>query len=82
MSEKLSRASFYPLADYHPAKFIDHKNIMARWNGEKRAPKKGEWYLSGSTIAAYQAKNDMTVPYHIAELCEVKTTTTIVKERI
>lgn len=38
-----------------------------RWNGEKRPPRKGEFYLSGSIITAYQARGDLSYPYHIAE---------------
>ena len=36
--------------------------VRAIWNGEKRAPKKGEWYLSGPAgfVRAYKASNDLT----------------------
>lgn len=34
--------------------------------GEKRAPKKGEFYLSGAIVEAYRAPNDLTTEYHIA----------------
>lgn len=73
-SEKLQRNKAYPLADYHPLAFRN-PNIKAVWTGEKRAPKAGEWYLSGAIIEAYQAKNDLTTPYHIAKIVEVTTTT-------
>jgi hypothetical protein len=33
----------------------------------KRAPMKGEWYLSGAIIEAYQAPNDLTTEYTIVE---------------
>lgn len=33
----------------------------------KRAPKKGEWYLSGAIVEAYQAPNDLTTEYTIVE---------------
>lgn len=36
--------------------------------GEKRPPKKGEWFLSGAIVEAYYAPNDLTTPYHIARL--------------
>lgn len=42
--------------------------LRAVWTGEMRPPRKGEWYLSGATIAAYQAPNDLTTPYHIARV--------------
>lgn len=41
--------------------------------GEFRPPKKGEWYLSGATVEAYYAPNDLSTPYHIARLVERKT---------
>jgi hypothetical protein len=34
--------------------------------GEYRAPKKGEYYLSGSEIVAYRAPNDFTLEFWIA----------------
>ncbi len=53
------------------------KNLRARYTGEKRSPQKGEWYISGAIPEAYEAKNDLTNVYHIAEivLCNVKTVT-------
>ena len=47
--------------------------MHARWTGEKRPPKKGEWYLSGAEIGAYRASNDLSTAYHIAELLRTKT---------
>lgn len=80
----LTKEDFYPLADYHPLIFIKRLNIKAKWTGEKRPPKKGEWYLSGAIIEAYQAKYDMTSTYHIARLFQVVTVvkeiTTIIEE--
>ena len=46
--------------------------IRALYTGEKRCPRKGEWFLSGSSIEAYQAKNDLGTEYHIARLALVK----------
>ncbi len=40
--------------------------------GEKRAPKKGEWYLSGSTVAGYRAGGDLPSDYMIAKLVRVE----------
>jgi len=60
------------------------RNVHAKWTGEKRCPKKGEWYLSGSYVEAYLAPNDLTTEYHIAVLVKTKTetvtTTTEVKD--
>ncbi len=36
--------------------------------GVKRPPKKGEYYLSGSTPMAYRAPNDLGQAYLIAEI--------------
>ena len=38
-----------------------------RATGEYRAPKRGEWYLSGAVIEAYQAPNDLDSAYWIAQ---------------
>jgi len=35
-----------------------------------RNPKKGEYYLSGAEVEAYQALNDMSSPYWIVEAVE------------
>lgn len=38
-----------------------------KWDGmPKRPPKKGEWYLSGAFVEAYQAPNDLSTAFHIA----------------
>jgi hypothetical protein len=37
-----------------------------RATGEFRAPLKGEYYLSGAIVEAYQAPNDLTSAYWIA----------------
>jgi hypothetical protein len=59
-----------------------YKEVKAVWTGEKRPPKKGEWYLSGAEIGAYLAPNDLAQPYHIAKLVKVKTFTSEVIEPI
>jgi hypothetical protein len=51
------------------------KGVSAQWTGEKRPPRKGEWYLSGAIIEAYLAPNDLSTPYHIARLVRTKTET-------
>ncbi len=52
-----------------------YREIKAVYTGEKRPPKKGEWYLSGAIVGAYLAPNDLTTPYHIARLVKVRTET-------
>jgi hypothetical protein len=46
--------------------------IQAVATGEKRPPKKGEWYLSGAIIGAYRADGNLETPYHIARLVRVE----------
>lgn len=43
-------------------------DIRAVWTGEKRKPRKGEWYLSGAIIEAYKSPNDLSTEFHIAKL--------------
>jgi hypothetical protein len=44
--------------------------------GEFRAPKNGEWYLSGAIPEAYRAPTDkMRTPYYILRLVRVETRT-------
>lgn len=66
--ETLDKDKYYPLANY--------QNLMrehrAKWAGEYREPKKGEWYLSGAVIEAYRAPNDLTQKFHIAKLYKVR----------
>jgi len=55
------------------------RNCGAVWTGEKRCPKKGEWYLSGAVVEAYRALNNLTTEYHIAKLVAVEEKTVIVR---
>jgi hypothetical protein len=57
MAEKLTRYGTYPGPGF--SRF--------RWTGEKRPPRAGEYYLSGSIIAAHQTTGNLSYPYHIAE---------------
>ena len=54
-------------------------DVHAVYAGEKRPPKKGEWYLSGNPVEAYRAPNDLAFEFHIARLVltETKTETTV-----
>jgi hypothetical protein len=40
--------------------------------GEKREPKKDEWYLSGAIPEAYQAFNDLSEKYLILRMVNIK----------
>jgi hypothetical protein len=86
MAQTLQRDMIYPTADMPtPA---DRKALGltetspggfspagAKWTGEKRPPKAGEWYLSGARIAAYRAPNDLSTAYCIAQLVPYKQVT-------
>lgn len=50
----------FKLADPGP------KNHRAVYAGYKAKPKKGQWYLSGAIVEAYQAPEDLTTEYPIA----------------
>ena len=60
----------YPWADY-PGEALKRSRFRA--TGEFRAPKKGEWYLSGAIVEAYRAPNDLGTAYHIAKPVEMQT---------
>jgi hypothetical protein len=66
---------YYPLADSEtpPASAGQRAYVRAKWiTGEYRTPKKGEWFLSGAIVEAYEAKADLTTVYHIAELVDTR----------
>lgn len=52
-------------------------DVYAEATGEKRPPKKGEWYLSGAIAEAWRAPNDLTTPYHLARLVRIQRITTV-----
>jgi hypothetical protein len=62
---------------YDPATRLIHTtdgkkvSVFAQYRGEKRPPRKGEFYLSGAFIEAYRAPNNLSTPYHIAHLVYV-----------
>jgi len=80
----LNGQGLYHLGDHHEAQRhgpfatigVFDDSIMAMFTGEKRKPKKGEWYLSGASVAAYQAKADLDTEYHIAKIVRVEKVTT------
>lgn len=57
----------------------DAKGLRARHKSPRqlRAPKKGEWYLSGAIPMAYRAPNDLRGIYYIMDIVEVETKTTV-----
>lgn len=72
----IDTTKLYPLAS--PYSILPHPlsaNLRARATGEKRPPKKGEWYLSGAIVEAYKAPNDLTTAYYIAKIVRIETVT-------
>lgn len=62
---------YYPIADGEvlPHGMESRTLVRAVPTGEYRVPRKGEWFLSGAKMEAYQALSDfMTTEYHIAKL--------------
>ena len=61
-----------------PRSLLPGLEVRAISTGEKRAPKAGEWFLSGAIVEAYFAADDLRVKYQIARLVvvEIKTITT------
>jgi hypothetical protein len=49
-------------------------SIRAVATGEKRCPKAGEWYLSGTVCEAYRASNNLSTAFFIAKLVKTKAT--------
>jgi hypothetical protein len=68
--DKVSKDGLYPLGDFLTPK--QYYQYAAVWTGEKREPKKGEWYISGAVPTAYKAINDLTEKYHIAKVYKIK----------
>lgn len=48
------------------------RNMRIQYTGEKRCPKKGEWYLSGAIVEGYLAPSNLSYPFHIGKLVKVK----------
>jgi len=71
LSEILKQGAYYPVMDRIPGSVQPYHQYRAIWTGGYRAPKKGEFYLSGAIIEAYMAPNDYSAPYHIARIVRV-----------
>lgn len=59
-----------PPSGHFPGEFTwatHKKDIRYTATGEFRQPLKGEWYLSGAIVTAYQALNDLTTAYWLAK---------------
>jgi hypothetical protein len=71
MERTVRRDGLYPIAEGETLPTgMARSATMARWSGEVRCPRKGEWFLSGAIVEAYRAPNDLTMGYHIARLVQ------------
>ncbi len=61
MTTTTTTTKTYPVAGSFRRKLV-------KPTGEKRCPRKGEWFLSGAIIEGYLAVNDLSTVYHIAKL--------------
>ena len=55
---------------------------MAERTNEFRPPRKGEWYLSGASPAAYKAPNDLSQAFRIMRLVGIRREQKVVETRI
>lgn len=58
----------YTIADSLNAAERKEGFTYAVYTGEKRPPRRGEWYLSGAIVGAYRAHSDLSTEFHIATL--------------
>lgn len=69
MSNAVRRGELYPIAEGEKLpKDQERALTRARWTGEFRPARKGEWFLSGAVVEAYAVIADVDFPRHIAEL--------------
>lgn len=78
VADRVTREELLALGVGFPAMSVDEKMKLERLHvravptGEKRCPRKGEWYLSGAIVCAYRAHGDYSSQYHIARLIAVR----------
>lgn len=66
-------ADWYRLGDFVPnVSALDQRDYRGTVTGEFRAPKKGEWYLSGAIPTVYRAPNDLSTNFMICRIAKVK----------
>ena len=79
----MKKGDLFPLAlseRFPIRKFDTNRNHRIEYIGEKRQPKKGEWYISGAIPEGYHCNVDgISSEYHIGRLVEVETKTVVSK---
>jgi hypothetical protein len=77
----LVRGRIYPIAACFQHRVVARATgtgePRAIWTGERRPPRKGEWYLSGAVIGAYRAPGHLRTAYDIAEIVRVRVVSTV-----
>ena len=77
----LTRDGYYPVLDRIPGHdnariFVNSnlalKGVAGKWTGEHRAPRKGEFYISGAIPEVYRAPNDLPHQHAIARLVRIE----------
>ena len=71
---RIETSKLYPIADWAqlPGRPFYAPRHRGQLTGEFRAPKAGEWFLSGAIPEAYYAPNALTTSYHILKIVRVK----------
>lgn len=78
VAQKIRMGVRYPIASEDKGRAPT--GAMAQWSGETRAPKAGEWFLSGAEIEAYRQPHYYDRPRPIATIVVPKTTVTTWEE--
>lgn len=74
----MKKGDLFPLAQEECVRYLTNKTHRIKYTGEKRPPKRGEWYISGAIAEGYLAPNDLSHPYHIGVLVRIRIETTII----
>jgi hypothetical protein len=67
---------------YMPApsesRYATRRGYRIQSTGEYRAPRAGEWFISGDPAEGYYAPNDLTMKYYIGRRVKVRVTQVVV----
>lgn len=76
-SSKVRMGELYPVWRMDmPRGIVNAHSVRARWTGETRQPRLGEYFLSGAIVEAYRAYTNISTAFAIAELVTVEVTVT------
>ncbi len=67
----MKKGTLFPVAS-NTSVLVRFNHLRVEATGEFRNPRKGEWYISGAIPEGYDARNDLSTPYHIARLVRVE----------